>query len=65
MNCLRCNSKMNHYNLNTHIEVYGAATQRDYFSAEKQEPHNPQSIFICPNCGYVELSMMECPHPDL
>ena len=56
MQCLRCKTEMKHYELNRIFNIRGAEYQPNSFSTIRQEPHNPHSIYICDNCGYVELS---------
>lgn len=65
MKCLRCNAKMKHYELEKIFNIYGAKHKPTPFSNEIQKPHNPRSVFICDECGYVEFSMKECEEPDI
>lgn len=65
MQCLRCQTEMKHYDFNQDFHIYGAWHQSDSFSAECQKPHNPQSIYVCDNCGYMELSTKPCEESDI
>ena len=65
MQCLRCNTKMKHYQFNQSLNIYGAVHNLQPFLAERREPHNPQSVYICENCGYVEFNMNPCENPDI
>lgn len=66
MQCLRCNTEMKHYNLNSQINVYGAAYQSSPFNPViNNNTHNIHSVYICDNCGYSELSTRYCDEPDI
>ena len=66
MKCLRCQNEMKHYEFNQNLGIYGAPYNPNPFSiVENQKPHNPKSIYICDNCGYVEFSMNPCENPDV
>lgn len=65
MKCLRCNSEMKHYPCNLNFGIYGDWNKPHPFSNEVQIPHNPHSVFICDNCGYVEFSTKDCDSPDI
>ena len=65
MKCLRCDTEMKHYPFNANFGIYGAWNKPHPFANETQTPHNPHSVYICDNCGYVELSTKECEDPDI
>ena len=65
MKCLRCETKMKHYAFNQNLEIHGIWHKPNPFLTERQQPHNPQSVYICDNCGYVEFSMNLCENPDI
>lgn len=65
MQCLRCNTKMKHYKFTQNLNIHGDWYTPQPFFAERQEPHNPQSVYICENCGYVEFNMNPCENPDI
>lgn len=65
MECLRCNADMKQYKLNNVFNVYGRWHREIGYATEIQKPHNPQSIFVCDECGYCELSLKECNEPDI
>lgn len=65
MQCLRCNSTMKHYKFTQNLNIYGATHKPNSFFADQQKQHNPQSVYICENCGYVEFSMNSCENPDI
>ena len=65
MQCLRCNAEMKHYKFNQNLNIYGCWHKPNPFSTEQQKPHNPHSVYICDNCGYVEFSMKDCDNPDV
>lgn len=58
MNCLRCNTKMKYYQLDTHIAYQENIRKMGRFSMSiNQQPHSIPGSYVCENCGYVELSM--------
>lgn len=65
MECLRCKTKMKHYEFNQDFNIYGSWYKAQPFSTERQKQHNPHSVFICENCGYVEFSTKYCKNPDI
>ena len=65
MQCLRCNTTMKHYKFDTNLNIYGAWHKPNSFLANRQIPHNPQSVYVCENCGYVEFNMHSCENPDI
>ena len=65
MKCLRCGAQMKHYKWQNPYTIYGKEHRPNQFSAIQQEPHNPQSIFECEECGYCELSTKVCEEPDI
>lgn len=65
MQCLRCKSEMKQYPFKQNMGIYGAWTQPNPFYAEEQKSHNPQSVYICNECGYVEFSIRPCENPDV
>ena len=65
MQCLRCNSKMKHYSFCPNWAIFGAAHQPHPFSNAKQSSHNPHSVYVCDNCGYMEFSTKPCEKPDI
>lgn len=65
MQCLRCNTTMKHYKFTQNLDIYGASYKPNSFLAYAQKSHNPQSVYICENCGYVEFSMNPCENPDI
>ena len=65
MNCLRCNKEMKHYVINKDLNIYGSWYKPDSFLTERQKLHNPQSVYVCDSCGYVEFSMNPCENPDI
>ena len=60
MKCLRCNTEMKHYPININFGAYGTPQKPHPFSHTTGITHNPHSIFVCDNCGYVELSTKYC-----
>ena len=65
MQCLRCKTEMKHYSFNADFRIYGAEHKKHPFSPISQIPHNPNSVYICENCGYMEFSTKECEEPDI
>ena len=65
MKCLRCNTEMNHYKLNKDWQIYGREYNPGNGYAIRQNPHNPQSIYECPECGYLDLSSKYCENEDI
>lgn len=65
MECLRCGEKMKHYKLNNIFSVYGKLHKEIGYGTEVQKSHNPNSIFVCDECGYCELSMRKCEESDI
>ena len=65
MQCLRCDSQMKHYKLEQKFDIYGSWHKTISIMAEQQIPHNPHSVYICDNCGYVEFSTKYCDNPDV
>ena len=65
MKCLRCNGDLKHYPFNIDLRIYGAESKPHPYSPIIQTPHNPHSVYICENCGYVEFSTKDCDTPDI
>lgn len=65
MKCLRCKTEMKHYPFNQNFKIYGKEHQENLFSPVHQKPHNPRSVYICDNCGYVEFSTNDCEESDI
>lgn len=65
MKCLRCETEMKHYGLNINFKVYGRVYDPGNGYAMREKMHNPQSVFECPKCGYMELSSLYCENPDI
>ena len=65
MKCLRCGAEMKQYNFNANLHIYGREYDPGHGRALSQKPHNPQSIFECSECGYMELSSKICENEDI
>ncbi len=65
MKCLRCNAEMKQYNFNGNWGIYGKEYDPGNGYAIRQNPHNPESIYECPKCGYMELSSKYCENEDI
>ena len=65
MKCLRCQNEMKHYQFNQDFNIYGEWYRPNDFSAKQKNPHNPKSVYVCDNCGYVEFSINPCENPDV
>lgn len=65
MDCLRCQSKMKHYELNEEFSIYGKEHKINGSSTIGQTPHNPHSVYVCDKCGYVEFSTKICENSDI
>ena len=65
MKCLRCKAEMKHYPFNLNLGIYGKEHQDNLFSSIYQEPHNPHSVYVCEECGYVEFSTKDCEKSDI
>lgn len=60
MKCLRCKAEMKQYIVNKNLGIMGPTQIDPIFRDGRFEiPHNPNSAFICEECGYVEFSMKE------
>lgn len=60
MKCLRCQFLMKQYPVNMDFGIWGKWHSPGGNQAEAQLSHNPQSVYICEKCGYVEFNMNEC-----
>lgn len=56
MKCLRCQTEMKQYQINKELGIVGTEHKEDMF-ATNQTSYNPQSAYICNNCGYVEFNI--------
>ena len=56
---------MKQYKLNRDLGIYGKEYNPGNGYAIRQNPHNPQSIYECPECGYMELSSKRCENEDI
>ena len=56
---------MKHYQFNQDFNIYGEWYRPNDFSAKQKNPHNPKSVYVCDNCGYVEFSINPCENPDV
>lgn len=65
MKCLRCNAEMKQYKLDRDLGIYGKEYNPGNGYAIRQNPHNPHSIYECPECGYMELSSKYCENEDI
>lgn len=66
MQCLRCNAEMKHYDFQSKFTIAGSVNKPNLFSSTtEQHYYNPQSVYICNECGYVEFSMRPCENPDV
>ena len=65
MKCLRCKAEMKHYPFARDWGIYGKVHQENMFSPITEIPHNPSSVYICEDCGYIELSTKECEESDI
>ena len=65
MECLRCKAEMKHYKLNKDFGIYGKVHDPGNGYAKCQSPHNPHSIYVCDECGYMELSSKTCENEDI
>ena len=65
MQCLRCNTEMKHYDVETNFNIKGAWHQKSHFSTIDRYYYSPHSVYICPECGYVEFSMNDCEESDI
>lgn len=65
MKCLRCQSEMKHYDFQSTFKIVGAESKPRPFESQKQHIYNPQSVYICKECGYVEFSISPCENPDI
>ena len=63
MKCLRCGTEMKQYEVNGNLGIYGAEHKSG--TAILQTQHNPQSVFECEKCGYMEFSSKKCNNPDI
>lgn len=58
MKCLRCNSEMKQYKLNTKISVYESIEKPyPYFGLNHDDIHSLRYAYVCDYCGYVEFNM--------
>lgn len=65
MKCLRCKAEMKHYPFARDLGIYGKVHQENVFSPIIEIPHNPNSVYVCEDCGYIELSTKECEESDI
>lgn len=65
MKCLRCQSEMKHYDFKSRFTIEGAESERKPFQPYIWYSYNPQSVYICKECGYVEFSINPCENPDV
>lgn len=65
MKCLRCQTDMKQYKIDKNFGVYGAEHKEMSIGPICQTSHNPKSIYLCDNCGYMELSRNECISKDI
>ena len=65
MKCLRCSNEMKHYPINAELRIFGKEHRETPFSPLQQKPHNPNSVYCCEKCGYMELSSITCEDPDI
>lgn len=65
MQCLRCKTKMKHYNCTPNLKIVGAWHKPNQFSPEIQLSHNIHSVYICEQCGYSEFNVNPCENPDI
>lgn len=65
MKCLRCNTEMKHYPFNQDLRIFGSEHKPHSFAPITQTPHNPNSVYICNTCGYVEFSTKHCEKSDI
>ena len=65
MQCLRCQTEMKHYQFDQNLNIHGSWHKPQPFSAEERKSHNPQSVYVCDNCGYMEFSTKTCENPDI
>jgi len=56
---------MKHYPLNINLGVYGTPNKPHPFSHTTEITHNPHSVYVCNNCGYVEFSTKYCEKLDI
>ena len=47
------------------LKGYGKEYNPGNGYAIRQNPHNPHSIYECPECGYMELSSKYCENEDI
>ena len=65
MKCLRCQTEMKQYPFNQNLKIHGSCYKPSPFAPEEQRSHNPHSVFICDNCGYMEFSTKACETSDI
>lgn len=65
MKCLRCQSEMKHYDFQSTFEIVGSESEPKPFQPIERHYYNPQSVYICKECGYVEFSINPCENPDI
>lgn len=65
MQCLRCKVEMKHYPFNINLSIEGVEHQPHIFSPKTRISHNPRSVYVCDNCGYVEFSTKDCKKSDI
>lgn len=65
MKCLRCQTEMKQYSINLNLGIYGKEHQENSFSPVCQKPHNPHSVYVCDDCGYMEFSAKKCDKSDV
>ncbi len=65
MKCLRCQTEMKQYKFNQNLKIYGSVHKSSFSSIEQQISHNPHSVFICDNCGYMEFNIKYCENSDI
>ena len=65
MQCLRCKTEMKHYDFQSKFKIVGSENKPHPFSPTEQHFYNPQSVYICNECGYMEFSIKPCENPDI
>ncbi len=56
---------MKQYPFDQNLKIHGSCYKPNPFAPEEQRSHNPHSVFVCDNCGYMEFSTKACETSDI